>query len=240
MKTISLVIPVYNEEESLDQTLFKLYEFLKTKIKKWEIIFVNDGSTDSTLDILKSFEPRFFRILSYNNNQGKGYAIKNGMLAAKGDSVGFTDGDLAYSFDNIELAFNTLKDAEVVIGSRRLAPDNFKRITLVRKILGRGFSKISNKILGYNIRDSQCGLKVFRAEAANQIFQKQTLDGFSFDTEVLYIAKKYNLTILEVPAKLSNEHAQKNSKIRLIRDSIKMFKDILEIKRNNATGKYEK
>ncbi len=236
---ISLIIPVYNEEKIINKTLEKLRGFLKKEKEDWEILIVSDGSTDNTLKILREYPQKFFRIISYKNNKGKGFAIKKGVKEAKGDYICFIDSDLAYSFENLKNLLFYLKEFDIVIGSRNLETDNHKSISALRRIFGKGFSIISNIILGYNIKDTQCGLKAFRKDIAKVLFSKQTLTGWSFDTEILYLAKKKSYKIKQVKAVVLEGYGTKDSKINFLKDPIKMFLDLLRIRLNDIFGKYE-
>lgn len=238
MKKITIILPVYNEENILKETLKELEKFIKNK-KNWEVIFVDDGSKDRSLEILENYKPKFFKIISYSKNKGKGYAIKQGILEAKGEYIGFTDSDLAYSFENLERALRHLDDFDIVIGSRKLVEGYLKNLSLQRKIFGKGFSIIANLLLGHEIPDSQSGLKAFRNNVAEDIFEKQTLNGFSFDAEILYIARKKKYSVKQIPAYVSPNHKQKKSKVNLLMDPAKMFLDLIKIRKNSRLGKYD-
>ena len=205
---ISLIIPAYNEEKNILRMLKKLRLLLKNEKDKWEILIINDGSTDNTLGILKNYKPKFFKIISYKKNKGKGFAVKKGVKEATGDYICFIDSDLAYSFDNLKNLLSYLENFEVVIGSRNLETDNHENISTLRRIFGKGFNILSNIILGYRIKDTQCGLKAFKKEAAERLFSKQTLNGWGFDTEILYLAKKKNYKIKEVKAVVLKEYGR--------------------------------
>lgn len=235
---ISLIIPVYNEERVLKKTLERLHFIVNNEKNSWEIIFVNDGSTDKTLDILKSFKYKFFKIVSYPANQGKGFALKKGIEIASGEKIGFIDSDLAYSFDNLKQAFSKLDNYDIVIGSRPLVEKNEKRVDIPRKILSRGFRITSDLILGYKIKDKQCGLKVFRNKVAKDLFSKQRMRRFSVDAEILFIASKKEYSIKQIPAYLSDEHQYQGSKVNIFIDPIRMFFDLIKIRINYLYGKY--
>jgi len=235
---ISLIIPAYNEERVIKETLEKLSEFTKSEKDNWEVILVNDGSKDNTLKILKNWHPRFFKIVSYENNQGKGFAIKKGVENASGDYICFTDADLAYSFNNLKKLIIKLKDYDIVIGSRNHLRDNHRNISFRRRIMGGAFNKISNFILRYNLEDTQCGLKAFRSNVARDLFSKQTVNDFSFDTEIIYLAKKKEYRLREEKAIVSKHHLVKNSKVNLVTDPLKMFLNLLKIRLNDFFGKY--
>ncbi|MBT4166279.1 glycosyltransferase [archaeon] len=240
MKRISLVIPAYNEEKLIKKTLIKLHNFIKKDDLKWEILMVNDGSTDNLLKVLEEFKPRFFKIVSYKKNKGKGFAIKKAMNYASEDFIGFIDSDLAYSFENLKKALSKLETADICIGSRSLTKESNEQTSILRKFLGKGFNILSKIILGHHLGDTQCGLKVFKKDVAKDLFSNQTLQGFSFDTEILYIAKKRKYLIKTIDATVLKEHLDKKSKVNLFLDPIKMFLDLIKIKLNDIQGKYER
>ena len=180
---ISLIIPVYNEEKIIVETLRKLSLFINSENDTWEIIIIDDGSKDNTLESLKNFNSQHFKIISYKNNQGKGFAVKRGVKEASGDYICFIDSDLAYSFENIKYAVSHLNDFDIVRGSRDLSKVR-ENTSILRKIFGKGFNLLSNIILGYHLRDTQCGLKAFKREVAKDLFSNTTLKRFSFDTEI--------------------------------------------------------
>lgn len=236
---ISLIIPVYNEECLIENTVKKLKEFSDSDENLWEVIIVNDGSSDNTMNILNQKIPDSFKVISYHPNRGKGYAIKKGVEQAQGDYICFTDSDLAYSFDHLIKLAEKLKSHPVVIGSRDLSTKNDKKVTFLRRILGKGFNKCLVYILGYDIGDTQCGVKGFRVDVAKDLFSKQTLYGFSFDAEILFIANKRKHPIGKISATVSDHHKKKKTKINFLKDPIKMFLDLLKIRINDKRGIYE-
>jgi len=236
---ISLIIPIYNEEDMIQKTINELKSFVKNEKDEWEILLINDGSTDKTLEILIENKIKNFKIISYTLNRGKGFAIKKGVSEATGDYICFIDSDLAYSFNNLKELLTKLDFFEIVIGSRNLDTDNHENISILRRILGKGFGILSNLILGYNIEDTQCGLKAFRKEVAKKLFSRQTINGWSFDTEILYLATKKNYRITSEKAVVSKNNLTKNSKVNLLLDPLKMFRDLIKIRLNDLFGKYE-
>jgi len=235
---ISLIIPVYNEEKIIKSTLEKLHAFVKKEKDDLEILIINDGSTDNTLEIIEDFKPKFFKIISCKKNKGKGFAIKRGVKEAFGDYICFTDADLAYSFDNLKSILSQLKFFDVTIGSRSLHTDNHESIKILRRIVGRGSSMVSNALLRYNIRDTQCGLKAFKKNVAKDLFSKITIKGFYFDPEILYIARKRGYAIKEERVVVLKNHQSRISKVNVLKDSIRCFLDLLIIKLNDIRGKY--
>lgn len=242
MMKIAVILPVYNEANCIAQTLDRILEFSQ-KNHAYNFIIVNDGSTDKTLPILenqlKTFPTHHIKLISYSNRQGKGYAVKKGSECVDADCICFMDGDLAYSLEHLELLVKKLKEFDVVIGCRNLDGENFRNLTLLRKISGKIFNFISGKILNLPYRDMQAGLKGFNKIPAQEIFNTQTLTGFSFDAELLFLAKKKGYTIGEIPAKVSQHHLYKNSQVNIFKDSLKMLLCLFKIRANDRAGYYE-
>ena len=242
MMKIAVILPVYNEANCIEQTFDKILEFSQ-KNHAYNFIIVNDGSTDDTLKIienkLKTFPTYHIKLISYRDRQGKGYAIKKGSESVDADCICFMDGDLAYSLEHLEPLVEKLEKFDVVIGCRNLDRENFRNLTLIRKISGKIFNFISRKILNLPYKDMQAGLKGFQKKAAQEIFKQQTITGFSFDAELLFLAQKKGYTIGEIAARVSEQHLYKISKVNIIKDSLKMFSCLLKIRYNNRAGNYE-
>ncbi len=241
MIKVSVIIPVYNEEKYIERTLISVLKFVKTR-PYYHFIFVDDGSTDKTRKILetKLEAPKTkAKVISYKSNRGKGHAVKTGLKYAYGDYVCFLDSDLAYSLDHLEILVDKLEKFDVVIGCRNLIPESVKRVNLIRKVAGAIFNIVSRKILDLPFKDMQAGIKGFKKDVAKELFKKQEMTGFAFDVELIYIARKKGYTIGEIPARVSNKHLNKASKVNLLVDSIKMLVDLLKINYNNRIGRYE-
>jgi len=236
---ISVILPCYNEEKIIEDTLKKVLNFSK-KNPSYEFIFVDDGSKDKTLSLLKKYasNPKI-KVVSYNPNQGKGHAVKRGIMKAQGGYIIFTDSDLAYSLSHLELVTKELASSQVVIGSRALSSKTPERTSLFKIIRGVTYNILSRIVLGLSYQDMQAGLKGFHGNVAKKIFSKQQIKNFSFDPEVIYIAKKHNYKITEIPAEVSEDHKEKSSQIKLFRDPAKMLLGLFEIKLNELRGKYE-
>jgi hypothetical protein len=172
-------------------------------------------------------------------NGGKGRAVRLAFLCAKADFIIFMDGDLAYSFDHIFLLLDSLKQHDVVIGSRSMAPQPQGGSPARRAILGWGFNRLTCLLLGFDYPDTQAGLKGFTASAAQKLFSRQKLDDFAFDAELLYLAKKLGLCVAQIPAQVSSEHSYKTSQVKLIFDSLRCLKDLFLIHWWSATGAYK-
>ena len=195
MVKISIVIPAYNEEKRIKKTLDRCLYYFGSKKISFEIIVVNDGSKDNTSKIVRKYKK--VRLISYFPNQGKGYSVKKGMLASKGDYVLFSDADLSTPIEEIHNLMKYSKDYDVVIASRAVKESKVETISS-RKFLGRVFNFIANILIVRGIKDTQCGFKLFSKEAARKIFTKQTINGWAFDVEILFLAKKFKYKIKEV------------------------------------------
>lgn len=239
---VSIVLPVYNEQACIRQTFDAILRYLETH-PNFTFIFVNDGSSDRTKEIITAgirlAKTSQIQLISYHPRAGKGYAIRRGVEYADGDLICFLDSDLAYSLAHLDLLVEKLRTCDVVIGNRSLARGNEKDVKLSRKIAGKIFNLLSRKILALRYSDMQAGLKGFRKSAAKKIFFYQTLTGFSFDVELIYLAENWGYTIGEIPAKVSEKHQKKLSKVNLIQDSIKMLLDLLKIRFNEQLGRYQ-
>ena len=232
---ISLVIPMYNEEKIIKNTIESAEVYMKNNFGgigvEYEVIFVDDGSRDNTLKIAIEFSSDIIKIISHEKNTGKGGAVRTGMLAARGDVIFFTDCDLAYGLDVIKQGYEIFeknKDADMIIGSRKKHKDGYASYTLVRKIMSPVFLFVLKTYGGIKQSDSQSGIKGFRKHAAKKIFGLCEINGWSFDFEVLLIADKLNYNIFEMPVKIIN-HGE--SKVKALEDGVKMLKEISRIKK---------
>ena len=234
----SIIIPLYNEEKRLPKNANRIFDFFKNFSCANEIIFVNDGSTDNTLNILKDYQKNNnFEIVSYEVNHGKGYAVRQGVKRAKGDALVFFDVDLAVPLEKMDdLVKNVLPDDKVIIGSRRLELSAIKRSEpKLRTFLGQGFTKLSN-ILVPGVTDFTCGFKCFTKDAAQSIFGVARIDRWGFDTELLYIAKLKKLRIREIPVSWTHDS---DSRVDILQSIKSSLKELLEIKMNQIKGCYK-
>ncbi|MFH1564494.1 MAG: dolichyl-phosphate beta-glucosyltransferase [bacterium] len=225
---LSVVIPAYNEEKQIKNSLNMIKEYLDTRGFSYEIIVSNDGSVDGTVEEVKKSGVDVI-LLDNKKNYGKGFAIKSGMLKAQGEFVVFLDADLATPIAELPKLLNSLEngDAQIVIGSRAIGKRDIER-SLIRSVIGLGFRKLKSLIVGIEIFDSQCGFKGFKREVVEPIFKKQTINGWSFDVEILLIASKLGYKILEVPVSWTE---QGNSKMKLWREIPRMFWELLRIRK---------
>lgn len=223
----SLIIPAYNEETRLSETLNTAINYLKSNYTNFEIIVVDDGSTDKTCEVVRTFDS--VKLIELGYNQGKGAAVRKGFLSAVGKIRIFTDADLSTPITEIPKAIEFInKGYDIFIGSRALDHSLIKKHQpFYRELMGKTFNKFVQVMVLWGIKDTQCGFKAFTASAAESVFSKAVLDKFSFDVEALYIARKLKLKIAEVPIIWYNDE---RSKVSAIKDSYRMFFDILKIR----------
>ena len=238
---ISIIIPVFNEENCIGETLDRIVSYMSSKNLSYEIIVADDGSTDRTKDIVEKFAKQNqnveIKFVSLGIHRGKGFAVKLGMKEAKGDYVIFLDVDLSTDISEIDKFLNHIKEYDIVIGSRALKDSKILfHQPFYREICGKLFNKFLKVVLGLPYNDTQCGAKMFRNFVAKQIFNKVNIDGFAFDAEVLLLAKIQNYKVVEIP--IIWRHS-KNTKVKFIKDGINMLLDVLKVKINYLRGKYK-
>ncbi len=233
---LSLIIPAYNEEKRLDKTLRAAETYLSSQECDSEIIVVDDGSRDRTAGLVRESFPEV-RLVSYQPNRGKGHAVKTGMLAAQGDYRVFYDADGSTPIEEIDKVWPRFEaGADVVIGSRSLPESDVAvRQHPFRELMGRGFNALVRMLLRERFADTQCGFKAFSRKAAEAVFARQLLDGFCFDSELLYIAARLGFRIDEIPVRWLNSP---DSRVRIVSDSARMFTDLVRIRLNDLRGKY--
>ena len=197
--------------------------------REYEIIVVNDGSNDRTVDVVLGLEDNKIRVVNNPGNKGKGFAVRNGMLNARGNVLLFSDADLSTPISELDNFLPLLERGyDVVFGSRAMKHSNIEvHQPRSRELMGKLYNKIVRATTISGIKDTQCGFKLFTKDAANKIFNLQKLDGFSFDVEILYLAKKCGFQIKEVPVTWINNP---DTKINSVKDSAKMFVDLLKIR----------
>lgn len=227
---LSVVIPVYNEEKRIENTLREIVEFLKTKPFTWEIVIVDDGCKDNTIGLAKEIlEGTNSRIQTNERNMGKGASIRNGMLAAKGEIRLFTDADLSTPIEEIDKLLASIKEGyDVSFGSRAIKGSLLiVRQPLHREMMGRIFNLIVQILHLPGIKDTQCGFKMFTGHAADAIFERQKMNGFCFDVEILVLARKLGYKMKEIPVRWIDSP---QSKVNPLKDSFKMLWDLIKLK----------
>ena len=223
---------MYNEASIIEQTAKTLSDYMSTRFEDYEIIFSNDGSKDDCGSIVEDMKLPCVRVVGYEQNRGKGYAVRCAMLAAEGDIIMFTDADLAYGCDVIKRVADTFSenpDAQMVIGSRNLSKDGYEGYTAIRRIMSKAYIKVLCIVGGFKLSDSQCGCKAYKQTAAKDIFSRCKVDGFAFDFESIIWAQKLGYKIIEMPVKIINH---RESTVRVFRDTARMLRDLVKIRVN--------
>lgn len=236
---LSVIIPAYNEESRIGKTLDVMGEYLATQPYKYEVIVVDDGSNDRTGQIVKEKEDNIpnLRLIENDMNRGKGYTVRYGVSLAKGEVVLFFDADSSTPIDQVEKFWPMFEQGfSVCIGSRSLPDSNVEvHQPWFRENMGRVFNLFVRMIAIRGFVDTQCGFKAFSAEAAKVVFDRQTLSGFGFDVELLFIAKKHGFSIAEVPIKWIDSP---DSRVHPIKDATRMFFELMSIRFKDMMGNY--
>ncbi len=233
--SVSVIVPAYNEEARLPATLAATAAFFAGRAEPFDLLVVNDGSRDGTACVVADFARTHPEVavqcLDYGGNRGKGYAVRHGMLRARGDLRLFCDADLATppeEYDIVRAAMQN-ENAQVGIGSRpQLIRQSGQRQPWYREWLGRGFNTAVQALAVPGILDTQCGFKVFTAGAAQEVFSRCRLDGFAFDAEALYVARRLGYAIAEVPVRWQH---QDGSKVDMMRDGPRMLRELAAVRR---------
>jgi dolichyl-phosphate beta-glucosyltransferase len=239
--TYSIVIPAYNESARLPATLRRVVECLRSRDWSSEVIVVNDGSNDSTADVVREFARQApeVRLIENPGNRGKGYSVRAGMLAARAEILMFTDSDLSAPIEEVDRLFDAIAGgADIAIGSRWLdSGRQTHRQPLYRQFFGRCFNFVTRLVMGLPFADTQCGFKAFTRDAAQTVFQLQTIEGWGFDPEILFIALKRGYHVKEVPVTWAHDE---RTRMRYLKDGVKMLKEMAIIRWNAFTGDYDK
>ena len=238
--THTIVIPAYNEARRLEATLDRVLGYVSRQPWNAEVLVVNDGSHDATRDIVLNYAAHnpALRLVDNPSNRGKGYSVRHGVMEARGELILFTDADLASPIEEGERLLAALAaGADMAIGSRWLD----KRLQtrpqpLYRRVLGRVFNLALRIVLGMNYKDTQCGFKAFRRQAAELVFPLQIIERWGFDPEILFLARRLGLRVDEVAVKWAH---QENTKINPIKDGLRMFTELLTIRWYAISGRYD-
>jgi len=239
---LSIVIPSYNEEKRLPRALAQLRDYFaarKTDLATVEIVIVDDGSSDSTPRIAEEWARQWpgIRLVLNGENRGKGYSVRHGMLEARGRVALFTDADLSSPIEESEKLLAAIRAGnDVAIGSRAIDRSLIAvRQSRLRELAGIIFNGFVRLFTGLPFHDTQCGFKAFVTAPSRIVFEQQRIEGFGFDPEVLFLAKRHGLRAAEVPVRWAHDPA---TKVHVIYDSIRMFADLLYIRWNWLTGRY--
>jgi glycosyltransferase involved in cell wall biosynthesis len=241
MPKYSIIIPAYNESARLGATLDRVLQRVASEGWDAEVIVVNDGSRDDTAEMVlaRAQANSALRLVENPGNHGKGYSVRNGMLQAAGEIRLFTDADLSAPIEEANKLFTAIEaGADVAIGSRWLQPDTqAQRQSLVRQFYGRTFNVILRLLLGLRFKDTQCGFKAFSRSSAQTLFSRQTIAGWGFDAELLFLADRLGLKVEEVPVVWSDAEG---TRIHPLRDGLHMMAEVLTIRWNAIKGKYSR
>jgi glycosyltransferase involved in cell wall biosynthesis len=237
---LSIVIPAYNESARIEAALSSVLACADARSWDAEILVVDDGSTDNTPAIIHRWMASYpnLQLIQNPGNRGKGYSVRNGLLQASGDIVLFSDADLSAPIEEAERLIDAIHNgADVAIGSRWL--DKQKQTIhqpLYRRFFGRCFNAVTRKVIGLPFKDTQCGFKAFKRDAAQTIFRLQTIERWGFDPEILFIARRLKYTIVEVPVTWGHDE---RSRISYLKDGMKMLEEMAQIRTNSLRGRYD-
>lgn len=233
---LSIVIPAYNEEVRIVPTIGAIASHVSSLGLPWELIVSDDGSKDRTVQIVEELGFVNLRVLRAPRNEGKGSAVRRGMLAAQGKVVLFDDADNSTPIEEIGKLLEKINEGyDIAIGSRAARGAEETNKSLVRRIMSNGLRWIVASVFSAGARDTQCGFKMFTREAAQRLFRAQTISGFSFDLEILYLANKFGYRIVEVPIAWVDAPG---SKLDPTKEAQRFLRDLVKIKLNDLKGIY--
>jgi len=241
MPELSIIVPAYNEEALIVSTLDGLQNYLAARPEQYEIIVVDDGSSDGTVALIRDWQRRVgadLQLLINEQNMGKGFSIRRGVMESRGRYIMFIDADLPYELDAIDGFLKALRSGfDLAIGSRILPGSEVRGVPALRFLAGQVFSWIVQAVLFTGLPDTQCGFKSFKAEAAREIFRRLTIGGFGFDVEMLFVARKLKFSVQPVAVRMI--HHRIGSRVRLLSHSLEMLSDLFAIRRNDWQGRYD-
>jgi glycosyltransferase involved in cell wall biosynthesis len=237
---LSIIIPAYNEEALIEGTLDGLKTYLSGRSEEYELIVIDDGSQDQTVACIqdwKKINQVDLHLFVNEPNRGKGFSIQRGVMESRGRFIIFIDADLPYELYAIDGFLKALRNGyDLAIGSRVLPGSQVKGVPLIRYISGQIFSWMVQAVLFSGLPDTQCGFKSFKSASAKEIFRRLTIDGFGFDVEMLFVARKLKYAIQPVAVQMIDHRHR--SRVRLVIDSVKMFANLFTVRWNDLQGKY--
>lgn len=233
---VTVVIPAYNEEWRILPTIGAIATHMSARGEPWELIVSDDGSTDTTVALVRDLRFANLRLLTAPRNAGKGDAVRRGMLAARGRLVLFADADQSTPIEQFDRLAERVADGfDVVVGSRAIAGAAVSNKSLGRRILSGGLHVLVSRGFGIHVADTQCGFKLFTAEAARELFSTQVVDGFSFDLEVLYLAHKLGYRVAEEPV---DWYDAPGSTVDALKVALQFLRDLVRIRVLDLRGTY--
>jgi glycosyltransferase involved in cell wall biosynthesis len=227
----SIVIPAYNESRRIERTLQEVLRYVARQGWDTEVIIVNDGSRDDTVKVVRRYAEQnpVLRLIENPGNRGKGYSVRHGMLHARGDLMLFSDADLSAPIGECAKLFEQIRSgADVAIGSRWVRPElQTQKQSLHRQVFGRVFNLALRLVLGLRFKDTQCGFKAFNRQAVDSIFPLQKIERWGFDPEIIFLAEKKGLKVVEVPVQWAHEPG---GSIHPVRDGLRMLLEVLKVR----------
>ena len=235
---LSIIVPAYNEENRLPNSLPQIIQFVRNQDYAIEVVVVDDGSTDRTAEIVKEFQKEAtFISLKTVEHGGKGHAVKAGMMQAEGEYLFLCDSDLSMPIEEVTKFLPPELDAyDVAIASREVDGAHRYNEPAYRHLMGRVFNQIVRLLAVHGIQDTQAGFKCFRRDAARELFPLQTINGWGFDVEILFIAQRRGMQIVEVPI---NWYYADRSQVKPIQDTYNMLREVLKVRLNAWQGRYK-
>ena len=233
---LSIVIPVYNEARRIRDTLERISHFKEMKPYSIELIVVDDGSRDQTVEIVSDFPG--LRLVRNDRNHGKGFTVRHGALEARGELLLFTDADLSAPIEEVDKLLSALQSsgADAAVGSRALKRELIGiHQPWFRDMGGRFFNLLVRVFTGLKLHDTQCGFKLFRRSSTRTAFERMRVEGFGFDPELLFLIERGGGRVVEVPVRWNDNPA---TKVRFFRDSTRMVLDLIAIRWRSFMGKY--
>jgi glycosyltransferase involved in cell wall biosynthesis len=235
---VSIIIPAYNEEKRLPQTFEQIQKYLAARPLTAEVLVVDDGSRDSTAQVVDGWRGRIagLRLVSNGSNRGKGYSVRHGMLEATGRIALFTDADLSAPIEEADKLLGAMEKFDVAIGSRALDRSLIaEHQSGIRELAGRTFNSAVRLMVGVPFADTQCGFKAFRRERTRILFEQQRIERFGFDPELLFLARRHGLSVTEIPVRWAHDPA---SRVHVLGDGLQMVGDLAVIRWNSMIGRY--